>query len=131
MTTEKKTRTRKANSQTQELPANICDIIKTAAKSGVKTLKFGTLEIEYKCDEKKVEEKAIPVTHAVVPEYDFSQVTNDSQEGIPVSEDLKTYEKDMMLEDDFENLPLQDMETYEELIATGKLDEYGSPSAET
>jgi len=110
-------------------------IIQAGGLSGVKSLKFGQFEIEYYNKEERPEnvEDTTHVNDALrYATADISQESSESQSqsGIPVSEDLATYEQDLILQEDYENLYLEDPERFEELLAMGKLNEYGSPSAE-
>lgn len=101
-------------------------LIELCRKSGVKTLKFANLEVEFNRD--SVE----PATQTVTPDVSGQEIIpfegDDSSK--PVSDDLYTYDEDKLLEEDYENLPLLDPEEFERLIGQGKLDEYGSPIAE-
>lgn len=100
---------------------NICEIIKTAAQYGVKTLKFGELEIVYNNINNNVDQ--MTVTHA----ENIEPLEVESNTGQPISEDLQKFDDDLVLEQDFENLMLEDPLRYEELLATEKIDEFGSP----
>lgn len=109
---------------TQLKNEEICQIIEIAARCNVKTLKFGELEIVYNSEDiNKVENT--PVTHT-----EYIEPPAESDNGQPQSEDLQKFDDDQILEQDFENLLLEDPERYEELLATEKLDEFGSPTTQ-
>lgn len=103
-------------------------LIEIGGHAGLKSLKFGELELEYINNEKPEIIEEVHNTEQYFSEKGVSLVQN---EPVSISDDLKTYESDMILEDEFENLALENPEEYERLLALGKLDEYGSPSAGT
>ena len=98
----------------------ICSIIKVCARNGVSELEYRELKVVFKTKESTVNESA--VTQTSVAE-NFPGHLEDNDEVAPAPEEVVREEELRIKELELANMPVEDPAHYEELLATGKLDE--------
>jgi hypothetical protein len=106
---------------------NLVKLIEVGGASGVKTLNLGELTIDYKNGAVVLQEKDPPQKATTDP---VEQIVEDPN-GILVDDEFKKYNEELFLEEEFRNLILENPLAYEEYLATGKMNEFGQPSAGT
>lgn len=99
----------------------ICKIIETCGKQGVKNIKFEGVEIDFGTAPEPQENIVHTPFH---PSFTTSPVEEDA---IPFNEE----DKEVLIEEDYSTLLLDEPEKYEELLAMGKLESYGEAHAES
>src|SRR5688500_1121374 len=98
-------------------------LVEACGKAGVKKLVHETeegLPINLEFHENRVPE--VPISTFSVPRI-------QQEKPIVVSPDFQKSEDYRLLEEDFDILPIQDPEKFEELLANGKLEHYGEAHA--
>lgn len=98
----------------------ICSIIKVCARNGVSDLEYRELKVSF--NTKKIAEVESAPTQTSVAK-NFPEHLEDNDEVAEASEEVIKQEELRIKELHLANMPVEDPEHYEELLASGKLDE--------
>lgn len=114
---------------------DICKIIKACGEHGVKRIKIEDIEIEFNSPnpEPRIEElhpsfhlpqQNPPLFNPYTVEGPTAIATNDS-------ESFDAEQREQELDEEYSTLMIEDPVTYEALMATGKIKDYGEAHAES
>lgn len=107
--------------------SDLIQLIEACGRAGVKKLVHETddgLPINLEFHESKAPIELVSTVPQVKP-----HVNTKKQSYLEISSDFAKSEDARLLDDDFDLLPIQDPEKFEELLANGKLEHFGEAHA--